>query len=96
MKTKLMIEVAGVIALIFVFAGTVHGVAMGPSALEEKERTAQSYMEVKCDPCDYNIDYGDREHPAKKGGVDEGVVLLECDPCDYNVDYGASEKPTGK
>lgn len=77
-------------AVILLFsAGSVYGTETGRTVADEQVMTAKSYVEVKCDPCDYNIDYGDTVRPAEKEGVDEGAVKLECDPCDYNVDYGS-------
>jgi len=78
----------GMVALLLLFAGTVHAVEMWPFAIDKDVEIAKDYIEVKCDPCDYNIDYGDTDHPAEKSGLDEGIVKLECDPCDYNIDYG--------
>jgi heme/copper-type cytochrome/quinol oxidase subunit 2 len=76
--------------------GTAKEVTTGSSVIDEQKTIAKAYAEIKCDPCDYNIDYGDTYHPAKKGGVDEGFVKLECDPCDYNIDYGDTYHPTEK
>ena len=86
----------GMMIILLLLTGSVYGVAMGPSAIDEPNVIAKEYAEVKCDPCDYNIDYGDTFHPAEKGGVDEGTVKLECDPCDYNIDYGDTYPPIGK
>jgi hypothetical protein len=86
---KYLLTIGGVmLAIMLLFAGTVKGVEMGSSAIDEKIAIAKEYIEIKCDPCDYNIDYGDTNSPAEKGGVDEGIVKLECDPCDYNIDHG--------
>jgi hypothetical protein len=76
--------------------GTNSGLVKGPSDIDEQKTIAKAYAEIKCDPCDYNIDYGDTYHPTGKGGVDEGFVKLECDPCDYNIDYGETYNPTEK
>jgi hypothetical protein len=85
----------GMVVTMMLFTGSVNAVEMGPSAIEQIA-IEKEYVEVKCDPCDYNIDYGDTFHPAEKGGVDEGVVKLECDPCDYNIDHGNTHHPTEK
>ena len=81
---------AGMVVIMLLFTGTVHAGEMQPFASDEQIAIAKSYVEIKCDPCDYNIDYGDTFYPAEKEkeGVDEGVVQLECDPCDYEIDYG--------
>jgi len=81
------------VGMMLLFTGTVYGGETGSSA---DLQTAKAYVEVKCDPCDYNIDYGDTYYPAEKEGVDEGVVKLECDPCDYNIDYGDIYHPIEK
>jgi hypothetical protein len=78
----------GMVVVMLLFTGNVNGAEMGPSAVDEQIAIAKSYVEIKCDPCDYNIDYGDTYHLGEKEGVDEGVVKLECDPCDYDIDYG--------
>ena len=88
MKHKVLRELLGIAALLFLFAGIAHGATMELTAAEEQRAAEITYVEAKCDPCDYNIDYGDTDHPAEKGGADEGYVKLECDPCDYNIDYG--------
>ncbi len=93
MKHKVTIG-AVLMALILLFTGTVYGIEMGPSAIDEQ--TAKSDIKIKCDPCDYNIDYGNTLNPSEKGGIDEGFVKLECDPCDYNIDYGDTHTPEGK
>ena len=85
----------GMVIIILLFTGIVYGVAMMPSAIDEHK--AKEYVEIKCDPCDYNIDYGDTNYPTiEKGGIDEGSVKLECDPCDYNIDYGDTYHPIEK
>ncbi len=89
-KTAIGVGMAGIMLL---FTGTVQGTEMISSA---NEQTAKVYVEIKCDPCDYNIDYGDTYHPGEKEGVDEGAVKLECDPCDYNIDYGDRYHPVEK
>jgi hypothetical protein len=95
MKYKVTIGV-GMMVIMLLFTGTVNGVEMGASAIDKQVSIAKSYVEIKCDPCDYNIDYGDTFYPAEKSGVDEGTVKLECDPCDYNIDYGDTYPPIGK
>ena len=86
----------GIVGMSLIFTGVVYGGDMGPSAIDGQKVIAKSYVEIKCDPCDYNIDYGDTLLPAEKGGVDEGSVKLECDPCDYNIDYGDTYHPIEK
>ena len=86
----------GILAILLLFTGTVNALEWWPFAIDKDIETAKEYVEVKCDPCDYNIDYGDTDHPAEKGGLDEGIVKLECDPCDYNIDYGETEQPMKK
>ncbi len=87
MKHKITIGVV-LLSILLLFAGTVMGTEKGPSAIDEKIAMEKIYVEMKCDPCDYNIDYGDTMYPGEKGGVDEGMAKLDCDPCDYNIDYG--------
>ena len=96
MTHKLTIGVIVMMALTLLFAAIAAGVQMGPSTMDEEKIMAQAVVEMKCDPCDYNIDYGDTLHPDEKGGVDEGTVKLECDPCDYNIDYGLTTPPVKK
>jgi len=72
------------------------GVITESSAIDEQRTIAKAYAEIKCDPCDYNIDYGDTNNLGEKSGVDEGFVKLECDPCDYNIDYGDTYHPAEK
>ncbi len=97
MKYKVTIGLIGMVATMFIFAGIVNGMAMEPSELLEQKAIAKEYVEIKCDPCDYNIDYGDTNYPTiEKGGIDEGSVKLECDPCDYNIDYGETYHPIEK
>ena len=86
----------GMVLVMLLLTASVYGVAMGPTVIEEQNIIAKQYVEAKCDPCDYNIDYGDTLHPEEKGGVDEGTVKLECDPCDYNIDYGDKYQPIEK
>ena len=86
----------GIVGMSLIFTGAVYGGDMGPSAIDEQKVMTKSYVEIKCDPCDYNIDYGDTYHLTDKGGVDEGTVKLECDPCDYNIDYGDKYQPVEK
>jgi hypothetical protein len=81
MTYKTSIGIA-MVAMLLLFTGSVFGVEMEPSAVAEQKVIAKSYVEMKCDPCDYNIDYGNTINPDEKGGVDEGIVKLECDPCD--------------
>jgi hypothetical protein len=95
MKYKVTIGV-GMMVIMLLFTGTVNGVEMGPAAIDSQIAIAKSYVEIKCDPCDYNIDYGDTNYLAGKGGVDEGTVKFKCDPCDYNVDYGDTYRPIEK
>jgi len=78
----------GILAILLLFTGTVNALEWWPFAIDKDIETAKEYVEVKCDPCDYNIDYGNTYYPAEKAGLDEGVVKLECDPCDYNIDHG--------
>jgi hypothetical protein len=61
-----------------------------------KGTVEKSVVKFKCDPCDYNIDYGSKDSPAAKGKVDEGFIEIKCDPCDYNIDYGSKDSPTSK
>jgi hypothetical protein len=96
MRNKVTIGLIAMVAIMFLFTGIVNGVTMEQSAVDEQTATAKAYVEIKCDPCDYNIDYGDTDHLTEKGGVDEGSVKLECDPCDYNIDYGDTDHPIEK
>ncbi|UCD35780.1 MAG: hypothetical protein JSU90_02810 [Nitrospiraceae bacterium] len=96
MKYIKAIGLIAVMAVLFSFPGTGNGVTMGPSSGDEQGAAAKTYVEVKCDPCDYNIDYGASDHRDEKGGVDEGAVKLDCDPCDYNIDYGGKDRPAEK
>lgn len=96
MRDKLTIGLMGMVAILFLFTGIVNGVTEEESAIDEQKVMAKAYVEIKCDPCDYNVDYGDTYHPAEKGGEDEGYVKLECDPCDYNIDYGETYHPIKK
>jgi hypothetical protein len=96
MKYKVTIGLIGMVAIMFLFTGIVNGAIMEPSATDEQKGIAKAYVQIKCDPCDYNIDYGDTYRPTEKGGVDEGSVKLECDPCDYNIDYGDTYQPVEK
>jgi len=77
-------------ALVMLFPMIAWGGEAVRSADNEQMAAATSYVEIKCDPCDYNIDYGDIEHLGRRMGVDEGAAKLECDTCDYNIDYGTS------
>ena len=72
------------------------GSGKAPKPTAEQKAMEKTYVEVKCDPCDYNIDYGDTYHPGEKAGIDEGTVQLKCDPCDYNIDYGETYSPAEK
>lgn len=94
MKYKVTIGIVMVVMMILL-TGAVNKVEMGPPTFNEKIVISESYAEVKCDPCDYNIDYGDTYHP-EKAGIDEGIVKLKCDPCDYNIDYGETDHPFEK
>lgn len=96
MKYDKAIGLIAVVAVLFSFTATANGVTIGPSSGQEEGALAKTYVEVKCDPCDYNVDYGSIEHRAEKEGVDEGSVKLQCDPCDYNVDYGGRDHPAEK
>jgi hypothetical protein len=96
MKYKVTIGLIGMVAMVFLLMAISNGVTMEQSAVEEQKKIAKAYVEMKCDPCDYNIDYGDTNHPTEKGGMDEGSVKLECDPCDYNIDYGDTYQPIEK
>ena len=96
MKVKSTRGIIGVAAIMFILAGSFLVGIKEAQAVDKQTATTKSYVEIKCDPCDYNIDYGDTYHPDKKNGVDEGVVKLECDPCDYNIDYGETEQPMKK
>ncbi|UCH46309.1 MAG: hypothetical protein JSV11_06310 [Nitrospiraceae bacterium] len=87
MTYKVIIGV-GMMVMLMLFTGSVNAVEMWPFTINEKIEVEKEYAETKCDPCDYNIDYGDTFHPGEKAGIDEGIVKLECDPCDYNADYG--------
>lgn len=82
----------GMAVILLFFAGSVYGTETARTAADEQMMTAKSYVEVKCDPCDYNIDYGDTFHHGEKGGIDEGIVELACDPCDYDADYGVTAR----
>ncbi len=42
----------------------------GEDTIMAKGAAKQSVVKFKCDPCDYNIDYGSQEIPAAKGKVD--------------------------
>ena len=53
-----------------------------------KEIAKKNTVKFKCDPCDYNIDYGIMNKSEGKGTVEKGYIEIECDPCDYNIDYG--------
>jgi hypothetical protein len=66
MKYTVTIGLIGVAAIMLLFTGTVSGVRMEPSAIDEQKAISKAYVEVKCDPCDYNIDYGDTYHPIEK------------------------------
>jgi len=87
MKYKVTIGIV-MLVMMMLLTGAVNKTEMGPPSFDEKTAVEKSYVEIKCDPCDYNIDYGDTHHPAEKAGIDEGVAKLKCDPCDYNIDYG--------
>ncbi len=86
----------GLLVMMLLLTGTISGVELGPPAGHEQKAMVETYAEIKCDPCDYNIDYGDTYLPGEKGGVDEGTVKLKCDPCDYNLDFGDTYLPTDK
>jgi Zn finger protein HypA/HybF involved in hydrogenase expression len=90
MKYKVTIGIVMVV-MMMLLTGAVNKIEMGPASYDEQITMTKSYVEIKCDPCDYNIDYGDTDHLAEKAGVDEGVAKLKCDPCDYNIDYGDTE-----
>jgi hypothetical protein len=96
MNVTLTIRITGVAAIMFILAGSVHGEIKEPQAVDVQTTMTKSYVGIKCDPCDYNIDYGDTDHPEEMGGVDEGFVKLECDPCDYDIDYGKTGRPMKK
>lgn len=96
MKSMVNIGILVIAAIMFLFAGTVNGERMGQTAIHEQKAIEKVYVEFKCDPCDYNIDYGDPYPPVKRVRFDEGSVKLECDPCDYNVDHGERYRPTEK
>jgi hypothetical protein len=76
------------VVMMLMFTGTVNEGLKDPSTTHEYIAIAKSYVEIECDPCDYNIDYGNTYYLDEKEGVNEGSVKLECDPCDYNIDYG--------
>ena len=63
-----------------------------PNSPDAKGAVKQSVVRFKCDPCDYNIDYGSQDSPDARGIVDEGFIEIKCDPCDYNIDYGSQDR----
>jgi hypothetical protein len=95
MTNKIIIG-AVMVVIVMLLTGAVQKIEMGPPSYEEQVTIIKSFAEVKCDPCDYNIDYGHAYNLTEKGGVDEGVAKLECDPCDYNIDYGEAGKNNKK
>jgi len=79
---------SGLVVMMLFAAGAVYGGEPAGSDGDEETAVTQSFIEVKCDPCDYNLDYGSVSQPSEESRIDEGTVKLACDPCDYNIDYG--------
>jgi hypothetical protein len=89
MKTsKLIIGIIVTMAATLISSDYVRG----GDTITAKGAVEQSVVKFKCDPCDYNIDYGSQDSPAAKGKVDEGFIEIKCDPCDYNIDYGSQAR----
>jgi hypothetical protein len=92
----LIIWLIGMIAVVLIFPGVVTGEKMWTPAVYEQMAQEKEHVKFKCDPCDYNIDYGSEYYPTEKVPFEEGFVKFECDPCDYNVDYGGEYLPIDK
>jgi hypothetical protein len=88
--SKLIIGIIVTMAVTVILSEYIRGEDTAKGAAEK------SVVKFKCDPCDYNIDYGSEVSPAAKGKVDEGFIEIKCDPCDYNVDYGSQVNPAAK
>ena len=90
--SKLIIGIIVTMAVTVILSAWVKG----EDTITAKGAVEKSVVKFKCDPCDYNIDYGSKDSPAAKGKVDEGFIEIKCDPCDYNVDYGSKDSPAAK
>ena len=88
MTTKLTIGFILLMVMVLSMPENVRAEKMLLSAVDKDIAIKKGSVKFKCDPCDYNIDYGNQDSPAAKGKVDEGFIEIKCDPCDYNIDYG--------
>jgi hypothetical protein len=66
MRYKSTIWLIGIMAVVLIFTGIVTGETMWPSAVDEQRAQTQEFVKIKCDPCDYNVDYGGEYLPIKK------------------------------
>ena len=73
MRDTITIGLIGMAVILMLLPGIAQGIMTGPSVLDEQKTTEKTYVEVKCDPCDYNIDFGDTSAPAAKGGPVSGA-----------------------
>jgi predicted nucleic-acid-binding Zn-ribbon protein len=96
MTAKLTIWGIGIMAIVFIFTGSVTGEILMPSEIDVQIVQEKETVQIKCDPCDYNIDYGNWDHPGEKSPVEKEFVHFECDPCDYDADYGEIYQPAEK
>lgn len=46
------------VVIMLLFMGLVRGQGIQPPAIDGQMAIAKSYVEIKSDPCDYDIDYG--------------------------------------
>ena len=90
--SKLIIGILVTMTVTVIFSKYVRG----EDTITAKGAVKKSVVKFKCDPCDYNIDYGTKDSSTAKGKVDEGFIEIKCDPCDYNVDYGSNDSPAAK
>jgi hypothetical protein len=90
--SKLMIVILATLAVTVILSEYVKA----DDSIMAKGAVEKSAVKFKCDPCDYNIDYGSQSSPAAKGKVDEGFIEIKCDPCDYNIDYGSHGSSAAK
>ncbi|KPK02193.1 MAG: hypothetical protein AMK71_03125 [Nitrospira bacterium SG8_35_4] len=91
MKTKLTIGLTGMIAVVVLFMGIAAGEKVQPATVDEQIGQTKEFVTFECDPCDYNLDYGQEDDAGKEDTLREGLVKVECDPCDYNTDFGKTD-----